>query len=39
MRSWETSPNVAKLFDEQFGKMYDANLAKCTMLIWQNVRC
>ncbi|WP_170246420.1 hypothetical protein [Colwellia hornerae] len=27
MRSWETSPNIAKSFDEQFGKMYDANLA------------
>ncbi|MBL4940996.1 MAG: hypothetical protein JKY81_04960 [Colwellia sp.] len=23
---WETSSNVAKSFDEQFGKMYDANL-------------
>ncbi|WP_168427308.1 hypothetical protein [Candidatus Colwellia aromaticivorans] len=26
MRIWENSPNVAKSFDEQFGKMYDANL-------------
>jgi len=26
MRSWEISPNVAKSFDKQFGKMYDANL-------------
>ena len=31
MKSWEFSPNIAKSFDEQFGKMYDANLVGYTL--------
>jgi hypothetical protein len=29
-RIWETSSNIAKSFDEQFGNMYDANLVGYT---------